>query len=70
MKAIVNEDWVRITFTKQKTEMTTQEKAECELAETAINQALERLHEKTSVGLIGIESYPCDDECQECKAAA
>ena len=58
MKAIVNEDWVRITYTKPENEMTTQEKAECELAETAINQALERFHEKTSVGLIGIEAYP------------
>jgi hypothetical protein len=69
MSAIVNEDWVRITYTKPENEMTTQEKAECELVRTAINKILERLHEKTSVGLIEIELYPCGNGCEECEAA-
>jgi len=69
MKAIVNEDWVRITYSKAKTEMTTEEKAECELVETAINQVMERLHEKTSLGLLKIEPYPCPVDCEECQAA-
>jgi hypothetical protein len=70
MKAIVKEPWVRMTYTKPENEMTVDEKAECDRFEASINEAAERLHEKTSVGLIEIEPYPCCDDCEHCKADA
>jgi len=67
MKAIVNEDWVRITYTTPEHELTSKQKAIRERLENTINQAMENFHEEASEGLIGIEAYPCDDECQECQ---
>jgi len=35
------------------------------------NEAIDRFHEETpgNDGLLDIELYPCDDECEECEAA-
>jgi hypothetical protein len=65
-----NEPWVKMMWTKPAHEQTAEERAECELAETAINRVMERLHEKTSIGVFEIEMYPCGDQCQECEAEA
>jgi len=66
MKAIVNEDWVRITYTTPENELTAKQKAVRERFENSINQAMGDFHEETSDGLIQIELYPCD--CKVCGA--
>lgn len=65
-----NEPWVNITFTTPENELTTTERAARERLLAGINQLMERFHEGTSDGVIEIEPYPCDDDCEHCEAEA
>jgi hypothetical protein len=71
----VKEDFARVVYSKPENELKLAEKAvraDLDAALKTFNQALDRFHKETpsNDGLLEIELYPCDDDCEHCKADA